>query len=339
MAALRKLDAFVKTRPELRTKSALGGFVTLCAGSAAGLLLIAQLFLYIVGSPQHSLHLSKSRSVPMLPLNRDHLAVKMLENAGKIPLQVHVTFPHISCSQLDVNHDGAYLSTGDLQKIHSKHSIQLRIPTRAELTKMGVSTIPSQGCTVEGQLRIPIVAGSLAITLSSMAWMEATRMLAVGMFFDSSFLEASKQQLGQFNTSHYIHSIRFGETFPMTQYKPLEDRLHVNTKDSITIEQVMVKLVPTVYPSWQLQKHSYQMSVAEHRITAESLILRRDRYLPGLRITYDFTPLAVHYSSGRSNFLVFLSSLISIVGGVFVTVSLITGCVVHSAQAVSKKVD
>jgi hypothetical protein len=37
--------------------------------------------------------------------------------------------------------------------------------------------------------------------------------------------------------------------------------------------------------------------------------------------------------------LVFLSSLVSIVGGVFVTVGLVSGCLVDSAKAVAKKID
>jgi Endoplasmic reticulum vesicle transporter/Endoplasmic Reticulum-Golgi Intermediate Compartment (ERGIC) len=339
MPALRKLDAFVKTRPELRTKSALGGLITLCAGSTAGVLLVAQLVLYIAGSPQHALHLSKSRPVPMLPLHPNHLAMKMLENAGKIPLDLLVTFPHIPCSQLDVNHDGASISTGDLQKAQAKNAIQFRIPTRAELSKIGATTISSTGCTVEGHLRIPIVAGSLAVTLSSATWIEATRVLAMGMFFNTNFLEESKEQLKRYNTSHYIHHLRFGQSFPHADHYPLENRPHINSKDSITVDQVLIKLVPTLYPSWLQEKQSYQLSVSEHQITAESLIMRSDAYLPGLRVSYDFTPLAIHQSSGRSNFLVFLSSLISIVGGVFVTVGLVTGLVIHSAQAVSKKVD
>jgi len=68
-------------------------------------------------------------------------------------------------------------------------------------------------------------------------------------------------------------------------------------------------------------------------------VARGVQQLPGLVVTYDFTPLTVHHSEGRDNFLVFLSSLISIVGGVFVTVGMLTGCLVHSAQAVAKKID
>ncbi len=46
--------------------------------------------------------------------------------------------------------------------------------------------------------------------------------------------------------------------------------------------------------------------------------------MPGMAMSYDVTPLAVHHDEGRENILVFLSSLVSIVGGAFVTVSNMT---------------
>jgi hypothetical protein len=60
---------------------------------------------------------------------------------------------------------------------------------------------------------------------------------------------------------------------------------------------------------------------------------------PGLSLGYDVTPLAVHHNEGRDSILIFLSSLIGMVGGCFVTVGMLTGCLVHSAKAVAKKVD
>ena len=48
---------------------------------------------------------------------------------------------------------------------------------------------------------------------------------------------------------------------------------------------------------------------------------------------------AVLHDSGRENLLVFISSLVSIVGGVFVTVGMLSSCLVNSAKVVAKKVD
>ena len=83
----------------------------------------------------------------------------------------------------------------------------------------------------------------------------------------------------------------------------------------------------------------YQSSVTHTFVKPETLAGSNTGMLPGLVMTYDFTPLAVRHEEYRESFLVFLSSLVSIVGGVFVTVGLVTGCLVHSAAAVAKKMD
>jgi hypothetical protein len=87
------------------------------------------------------------------------------------------------------------------------------------------------------------------------------------------------------------------------------------------------------------EEYSYQTSVVDNIIQPQTLVAQGVQQLPGLVISYDFIPLTVHHNQGRDNFLVFLSSLISIVGGAFVTVAMLTGCLVHSAQAVAKKID
>lgn len=71
----------------------------------------------------------------------------------------------------------------------------------------------------------------------------------------------------------------------------------------------------------------------------QALVSRGQMTLPGIVLSYDFAPLTVQHSEGRDNFFVFLSSLISILGGVFVTLSLVTGLVVNTAQEIAKKID
>jgi Endoplasmic reticulum vesicle transporter len=121
----------------------------------------------------------------------------------------------------------------------------------------------------------------------------------------------------------------------------LENQGHIieNEYGGIAVEQIQVKLVPTISEGIFFREHSYQQSVVQHTVQPETLIVNGMTSLPGLVIGYDFVPLTVHHSEGRENILVFLSSLISIVAGVFVTVGLVTGCLLHSASAVAKKVD
>lgn len=341
MAGLRRLDAFAKHKHETRSKSAVGGIITVIAASTAALLFVAQLTTYIMGNPKHSLHLSKSQSIPLLPLSmkRGHTSQMILLNAGMVPLRVHVIFPHLQCSQLEVKHDGVTMSSGELEKIYGKKLFVLRNPTKGELAKMGQrEQNHKKGCTIEGMLRVPLVGGQLSIVLNRAAWREATLALIMGLRGGSK--ESTSQRLSAYNVSHYIEHVRFGNTFDRVD-NPLEGRAHVinNGFGGIALEEIDVKLVPTQESGFFSVTDSYQLSVTSHTVEPATMVDSTISQYPGLAISYDFTPLAVHYSSGRDSFLVFLSSLISIVGGVFVTVGLVTGCLVHSAQAVAKKID
>lgn len=358
MVALRNLDAFAKTRPDLQQKSAVGGLITVVAATAAGLLFIGQLFLYIWGNPTQSLALSQSTSIPLVPLDPPPRTKKNphrthpLDQFGRIPLKIHITFPHVSCENLDVAHDGASLASGDLEKFHGRHTLNLRPPTNAELTralgqksKSNKSKLPSNrqpGCTIFGRLRPKIVAGHLAISLTRQAWASVTTRLSLGHFgLDNHSSEQTKEFLRQFNVSHYVHSIEFGVAFPKQKDKPLENVRHTIDNDfyGIGVAQSTVKLVPTVRQGYLFEENSYQTTVVDTIIQPQTLVANQVQQLPGFIMTYDFVPLTVHHREGRDNFLIFLSSLISIVGGVFVTVGLLTGCLVHSAQAVAKKID
>ena len=140
--------------------------------------------------------------------------------------------------------------------------------------------------------------------------------------------------------SHFIHSITFGNDFPLMK-NPLEKRTYEIENDSggLALTQLSVKLIPTKYKTIMGSHDMYQLSVTEHIVQPETLATQGSQFLPGMAISYDFTALAVHHVEWRDNIFVFVSSLISIVGGVFVTVSLFTGCLAHSATAVAKKVD
>ena len=359
MVALRNLDAFTKTRPDLQQKSAVGGLITVVAATTAGLLFMGQIFLYIGGNPSQSLALSQSTAIPLVPLepsSSDTTGGKKtnphrpnsLDEFGRIPLKVHVTFPHVACGNLDVVHDGASLSTGELERFHGKDysTVTLRRPTNSELALAlgGQKREPSTvGCTVVGRLRPKLVAGHLAISLTRQAWTAATTTISLGQFSldDISSKQRTKDLLKAYNVSHFVHSIEFGVSFPKQKDKPLTNVRHTieNEFFGIGVAQSHVKLIPTVRQGWFFAENTYQTSVVDTIIQPQTLVANQVQQLPGFTMTYDFTPLTVYHREGRDSFLIFLSSLISIVGGVFVTVGLLTGCLVHSAQAVAKKID
>ena len=340
MAGLRRLDAFVKPRHDLRTKSALGGIITLVAASTAALLFLSEIFIYLRGVTRHSLHLSESTAIPLQPQNNHHIS-----NHGKIPLTFMVTFPYLQCRQLDFALDDASHSTGTLEKVYGRQSLAMRTPTYGELSKAIPKTATPagtrNGCTISGSLKIPIVAGDFAITITRRTWAEATSTLLLGLLDDRQIPDSKLPQQVEFNVSHYIHYIRFGTPFPLAAANPLENRLiAINNKmGGIALQQIHVKLIPTMYKRFLTSQQTYQLSVVDHTVQPETLVAKGVPLLPGIAVSYDFTPLTVHHIESRDNILQFLGSLVSIVGGVFVTVGLVTGLLVHSAAAVAKKLD
>jgi Endoplasmic reticulum vesicle transporter/Endoplasmic Reticulum-Golgi Intermediate Compartment (ERGIC) len=363
----RRLDTFQKARSDVQQRSTVGGVITLFALLVASILLLGQIIQYIYGTTTHSLSLSQPIAIPLVPLEESKLYRASIQQIGRVPLQIHITFPHNSCDMLDVVHDGASLIKGELDQIHGYHSILLRTPTNSELKKAlnGKTTRDNDlvGCTVTGQLRPLVVAGTVAVTFNNQAWATATSTLSM-MNFQQMMMasagssggdvnqfnmgtgqnEQNQKLMQQYNVSHYVHKIQFGRAFAKQNHKPLENVHHFVENDffGIAVVQTQVKLVPTAYRGGSNSGSNtgmYQSSVVDTTIQPRTLVQQGVQHLPGLILAYDFTPLTVNHSEGRDNIFVFISSLISIVGGVYVTVSMLTGCLVHSAQAVAKKMD
>ncbi len=275
-------------------------------------------------------------------------ARKLLNGQYHIPLKLHVTFPHLSCNSLDYAHDGNDSSSGKFEHYHSKpYTFTKRVPTNEEYKKALGSSIRDnmekrrEGCTVVGTIHIPRVGGTLSVSVSPDAWRRATSVLTFGMDLLGGQEEEKDPFHGRLpNVTHYVHDVSFGAPFPPGT-NPLQGAHHVMDNGSgVALANVAVKLVPTTYKrTFHSERETYQASVSRHIVEPATLAAQRSMLLPGLMITYDFTPLAVRHVEKRENLFVFLSSLVGIVGGVFVTVGLVSGCLVNSAQAVAKKMD
>ena len=298
-----------------------------------------------------------AHSVPSILFNdgaKNNAAARKLLVNGQyyIPLKLHVTFPHLQCNSLDYAHDGNDATSGKFDHYHSKpYTFTKRIPTNSEY-KQAVGSYYSgknknnsdkrrEGCTVSGTIHIPRVGGTLSVTVSPDAWRRATSVMAFGV----DLLGGEKNDVDPFhgrlpNVTHYVHDVTFGAPFPAGE-NPLQGVHHVMDNGSgVALANVAVKLVPTTYKrTFHSERETYQASVSRHIVEPATLAAQRSMLLPGLMITYDFTPLAVRHVEKRENVFVFLSSLVGIVGGVFVTVGLVSGFVVNSAQAVAKKID
>lgn len=362
MPVLRSFDAFAKPIEGTRTTTATGGLITVIASVAASILFLSQLYLYIGGDVRHSLHLSESTTSSALGLaipdiGKEKLAAShahpvhqhiQRSRLNQIELKVHLTFPHIACRDMDYAHDGASKSSGQFDRIHGRNAFRLTPATPAEMSAILGKTEAakyrtSPGCTLRGAINVPKVGGSLSVTISSRAWRLAASMFQQEIMasqFDP-MKRGQKPMHSLPNCTHHIHSITFGEPFPPST-DPLEETTHtIDNESGVALHNIAIRLVPTMYKRpWGRAKATYQSSVVSHIVQPQTLAQQRSASLPGVSLSYDFTPLAVHHVERRENMFIFLGSLVSIVGGVFVTVGLVSGFVLGGVSAaVSKKSD
>lgn len=301
--------------------------------------------------------------------------VDFLES-NRMTISVHLTFPHVYCQDLDYSHDGSSRTNGKLHRFYGPKTFTTRAPTDYEHyrattgcteseaagknRKVGIpSSNPDvkKGCTIEGSLTVPRIGGDLTFTMTDRAWnLLAKRMSGMlpAMRGPSGATPASgwEGMAGMYNMTYFVHDVTFydgrstagwpsagPETIGSTN--PLKGA--VGTPEGpvgVAHTSLTVTLIPTRVKRFARKSENiYQASVSKTVIGAVNMVMSQTQIAPGLSIQYDFSPLAVHHVESRENVFVFLSSLVGIVGGVFVTVGLVSGCLVSSAAAVSKKID
>jgi len=266
----------------------------------------------------------------------------------QIPIKFHVTFPHIKCHDLDMTYNGA--SGENFRKQHGKYAVKKRVPTVDEIEAAGFGDVHKliDGCSISGRINVPKVAGNFGIHVTRKAWqiilLNVMFHLTQGHSQDGKelydpFAGGVEQNGRAFNISHYIHYVDFGNVFPHAHH-PLKDVQHiVRNQSGLGISTIFAKLIPTVYKRvWRSKKNTYQISIADHFVHPATLASQNSPLVPGITFSYDFTPLEVNYTEEREGFLTFLGSLISIVGGVFVTVRLLSSVLVETVN-ISKKRD
>ncbi|KAJ6808690.1 endoplasmic reticulum-Golgi intermediate compartment protein 3-like [Iris pallida] len=180
-----------------------------------------------------------------------------------------------------------------------------------------------EGCNLHGFVEVSKVAGNFHF--------------ACGKSLDQSQLLISNLldfQLGEYNISHKINKLSFGEDFPGV-VNPL-DGAHWTQQTKSGIYQYFIKVVPTIYTDIRGHKiHSNQFSVTEHFRDSDVY----PKPPPGVYFIYDFSPIKVIYTEGNTSFLHFLTNVCAIIGGVFTVAGIIDAFVYHGHRAIKKKMD
>jgi len=337
----RSYDAFAKPVHGVRQQSVIGGLITIIAATSAILLFLSHLFFYIRSETRQSLHMSESMATPLLP----HSSVSV--HSHSFPIRIRMTFPHIKCDDLDFSHDGA---RGEDIIHSSRSSLSKKNPTHEEMSVFDKNYIANginlkKGCTIYGKMMVPRVGGNIGIGLSLNAWKKFTMseyflMQQNKVIRGPQDLEEEENALqSEYNVSHYIHQFEFGVPFT---YAPNRIQHQSYVFKDIGLSNIVVKIINTKYKRSLIPTMDmHQISAVQHIVKSETFFMTQGGMvlLPGLAIGYDFTPLMVRHVVSRENIFIFLSSLVSIVGGVFVTVSLVSSLLINSAAAVAKKID
>ena len=165
------------------------------------------------------------------------------------------------------------------------------------------------GCQLYGQLDLSQSSGHFHIAPHKGIHKDSFN-LAAGFF---NLLELISFTFDQFNITHTINSLTFGDQFPGIS-SPLDGQTR-RLEDTHGMYQYYVKIVPTRYRySNGREVESNQYSVTEH---LRHLSPGSGRGLPGVYFYYELSPLHAVFEEKRRGFLPFLTSVCAIVGGAY----------------------
>lgn len=127
----------------------------------------------------------------------------------------------------------------------------------------------------------------------------------------------------QFNVTHTINSLSFGENFPGFE-SPLDGQKR-SIQDTHGMYQYYIKVVPTKYKkAGKSEIESNQYAVTEHM---RHLAPGSGRGLPGVYFYYEMSPVHAVYEETKGKFTSFLTSLCAILGGLYTVMGILDGVV------------
>lgn len=162
-----------------------------------------------------------------------------------------------------------------------------------------------EGCNVHGKVALSTGGGNLHLAPSRQLEKIGNKQEKTTIF--DFFLRTFEE----FNVSHTIHKLRFGEEYPGHVHQ-LDNE--IRDVDVYGMYQYYIQVVPTVYRYLNgTTIHTNQFSVTEHlrKVNPGS-----GRGLPGVFFFYDVSSLHVEIEEYRRGWVQFFTSVCAIVGGV-----------------------
>ncbi len=173
------------------------------------------------------------------------------------------------------------------------------------------------GCQVYGDLQLARGSGHFHIAPHKSLTTKGANMGQLHLLDLLSFISA------QFNITHTVNSLSFGDHFPGVR-SPLDGEVRT-VKDTHGMYQYYIKVVPTRYKELGRSEEisSNQYSVTEH---LRHLSPGSGRGLPGVYFYYETSPVQAVFEETRGGgrgFMRLLTNLCAIVGGTFTVMGLV----------------
>jgi endoplasmic reticulum-Golgi intermediate compartment protein 3 len=150
-----------------------------------------------------------------------------------------------------------------------------------------------------------------------------------------SLLDLLSFTFAQFNITHTVNSLSFGDNFP--GFKSPLDGEQRTIRDTHGMYQYYIKTVPTKYIKLDGNEiiESHQYSVTEHM---RHLAPGSGRGLPGVYFYYESSPVQAIFEETRGSFLRFFTSLCAILGGLYTVMGMIDTLIVTASTYLRKEV-
>jgi hypothetical protein len=199
----------------------------------------------------------------------------------------------------------------------------LQCTSEAFLSNMKEQFAEDGGCQLYGSLELNRGAGHFHIAPHKKLHQQpadATKGLAsqqAGMF---NLMDLISFTFDQFNVSHTINTLSFGDNFPGIK-SPLDGEVR-RVADTHGMYQYYIKVVPTrykaLYSTTEIQSNQY--AVTEHM---SHLAPGSGRGLPGVYFHYEVSPIQALFEEKRGGLLGFITSCCAIIGGAFSVMGLV----------------
>lgn len=257
----------------------------------------------------------------VFPRTHSDMVISRSSSEDRLKVFLDVEFHRLPCAVVSID----IVDTLQNHEVGSSKNLKLTPlaldgTPATEATRAAAHTGPDAGCRVEGFILVTKVPGNFHVSAHGR---------------QAEYRKAFPN--GQMLLGHTIHKLSFEPMIAQGPYRyaengsrPLEG---VAFKEGTPRSyQYVLDVVPTIYGGALSDTHTYQ-----YTFSANSYALHGG-HMPQAMFSYQLSPIAVRYSSGRVPFTHFIVYMCAIVGGVYTVAGLLSRFVYNSTSELQKRI-